>query len=71
MKQIMEQIQDPMEAAQRFMDGRDIYVIDLKKRGVYGMHLVTMRDLENDELIYFELKQEPKEKVGSPKKPEE
>ena len=72
MKQpIMEQIVEKLDAVQRHMDGKEIYAIDLKKRCVYGMHLVTMRDLKNDELIYFELKQEPKEKVISPKKPEE
>lgn len=66
MKQIMEQIQDPMEAAQRFMDGRDIYAMDLKKRSVFGMHLVSMKELGEHRLLFFELKLEPGDKDGSP-----
>lgn len=65
MKQIMEQIQDPMEAAQRFMDGRDIYAMDLKKRSIFGMHLVSMKELGEHRLLFFELKLEPVDKDGN------
>lgn len=71
MKQIMKQILDPMEVVQRFLDGKEVYAVDLKDRSVYKVHLVTLKDLKNNGQLYFELKQESEEEAGSPEKPEE
>ncbi|MCI8669233.1 MAG: hypothetical protein HFI34_06915 [Lachnospiraceae bacterium] len=71
-QQNIEQIKDKIDAIQRHMDGKRIFAIDIKKRVVYGMHQITLRDMEKEELIYFELTtQEPEEIINSSDNQEE